>query len=97
MSDDVSKKIEQEVGGLKGKLQDRLKETEEIGDLESGLQKQSHKLTKTTEEHQNVSRETRNRMWLKYAKWVILIVVLCALLGWFVIKPIIGAVTLCFI
>jgi type VI protein secretion system component VasF len=95
MSDEVSKKIEQEVGGLKDKLQDRLKETEEIGDLESGLQKQSHKLNKTTEEHQDISRETRNRMWFKYAKWTALIVILCLLLAWFVIKPIINLVAFC--
>lgn len=97
MGDEVSKKIEQEVGGLKNKLQDRLKETEEIGDLESGLQKQSHKLTKTTEEHQEVSRETRNKMWLKYAKWTAIAVIIIGLLAWFVIKPIFNALTFCLI
>lgn len=51
------------MGGLKSRLQDGIKETEETGVLESGLQKQYHKLTKTTEKHQDVSREIRNKMW----------------------------------
>lgn len=92
MSDEVTRKIESEVGGLKSKLQDRLKETEDIGDLESGLEKQTFKLKKTTEEHQTVSRDTKRKMWWKYAKWMALICVVIGLLGWIVFKPVYRAI-----
>ncbi|EQB61328.1 synaptobrevin-related protein [Vairimorpha apis BRL 01] len=87
MSDEVTKKIESEIGGLKGKLQDRLKETEDINDLESGLEKQTFKLKKTTEEHQTISRDTKMKMWWKYAKWVAIGCIIIGLLGWIVLKP----------
>lgn len=91
MSDEVTKKIETEVAGLQDKLKDRLKQTEELGDLEQGLKKQTFSLEKTTEEHQSVSRETRNKMWWKYAKWVALIVIVIGLLALIFVRPLISS------
>lgn len=88
MSDSVADKIEEEVNALKNKVADRLKETEDLADLEGGLQKKSSGLVKTTEEHQQTSRETRNRLFFKWAKYTLILVVVIGLLIWLVFGPI---------
>ncbi|WUR03489.1 uncharacterized protein VNE69_05081 [Vairimorpha necatrix] len=88
MSDDLADKIEDEVNALKSKVADRLKETEDLADLEGGLHKKSSGLVKTTEEHQQTSQETRRRMFIKWAKYTIILVLVIGLLVWLVFGPI---------
>ncbi|EEQ82921.1 hypothetical protein NCER_100287 [Vairimorpha ceranae BRL01] len=88
MSDKVTEQIEDEVNKLKSKVAERLKETEEIADLEGGLEKRSSGLVRTTEEHQQVSSDTRRRLFYKWAKYTIILALIIGLLVWIVFKPI---------
>ncbi|EOB11647.1 synaptobrevin-related protein [Nosema bombycis CQ1] len=92
MGDEVTKKIEQEVKETQDKLKDRLRETEELGDMEKGLQKQTFGLKKTTEEHQEISRGVKWKMFFKYALWIVIGLAIIGLLFMIFIRPLLKGI-----
>lgn len=87
MEDDaLTEKIDTELMTLQGTLKDRLKETNDLADLNQTVFKSSMQLEKHTAQLESTARATKWKWLIKYAKWIIIACVLASLLLLFIIK-----------
>lgn len=80
--EDLTQKVDTELIGLQNNLKDRLKETNELGDLNQSVFKNTLSLEKHTAQLEKTSVLVKYKWMWEYAKWMIIAVIVIGLLVW---------------
>ena len=85
-NDEVMNQVDTELSVLQNNLKDRLKETNELGDLNQSVLDSTMSLEKHTAQLEHTSRLMKYKWLFEYIKWMLIAGVLLCLVGLLIYK-----------